>query len=266
MYIVQPGSATVNTKGVSASPANTRACRCSPTTGRETATGTSIVPAPAAIAAVGVVRPSPSTRTSNAPPVWVTRTSCSGASGGPVNSSVDSAEMTCTPKHYGVAAANDGSVANCLAMAMWPRASSSSASSQVPSSRPVCKSSRPRPPRLIVPGNSAATGPGPPVPRSLSGSPAVRRAFPLGPGPRAHSARRATRPRRRSDSRRRGSGPVRPPTARPLPERRSGRLDDPRVPSPRRGPPRSRRRRCRCRPNATAQEGLSRALDASRRS
>ena len=42
MYIVQPGSATVNTNGVSASPANTRACRCSPTTGRETATGTSM--------------------------------------------------------------------------------------------------------------------------------------------------------------------------------------------------------------------------------
>ncbi len=29
--------------------------------------------------------------------MWVTRTSCSGASGGPVNNSVDSAEMTCTP-------------------------------------------------------------------------------------------------------------------------------------------------------------------------
>src|SRR6185369_10869897 len=98
MCIVQPGSATVNTNGVSASPASTRADRCSPTTGRETATGTSTVPSAASTTTgVGEVRPSPSTRTSTAPPVWVTRTSCSGASGGPVNNSVDSAEMTCTP-------------------------------------------------------------------------------------------------------------------------------------------------------------------------
>src|SRR5215207_877873 len=97
MYIVQPGSATVNTNGVPVSPASTRADRCSPTIGRETATGTSTLPAAAsATAGVGVVRPSPSTRTSAAPPVWVTRTNCSGASGGPVNNSVDSVEMTCT--------------------------------------------------------------------------------------------------------------------------------------------------------------------------
>src|SRR6185369_3913122 len=102
MYIVQPGSATVNTNGVSASPATTRADRCSPTTGRETATATSTVPLSlAATAGVGVLSPSPSTRTCAAPPVWVTRTNCSGASGGPVNNSVDSAEMTCTPKPYG---------------------------------------------------------------------------------------------------------------------------------------------------------------------
>src|SRR6185503_1717360 len=98
MCIVQPGSATVNSNGVCASPASTRADRCSPTTGRETATGTSTVPSAAsATTGAGVVRPSPSTRTSAAPPVWVTRTSCSGASGGPVNNSVDPAEMTCTP-------------------------------------------------------------------------------------------------------------------------------------------------------------------------
>src|SRR6476469_810329 len=76
MCIVQPGSATVNSNGVCASPASTRADRCSPTTGRETATGTSTVPSAAsATTGAGVVRPSPSTRTSAAPPVWVTCTS-----------------------------------------------------------------------------------------------------------------------------------------------------------------------------------------------
>src|SRR6476659_6196617 len=93
MCIVQPGSATVNSNGVCASPASTRADRCSPTTGRETATGTSTVPSAAsATTGAGVVRPSPSPRTSAAPPGWVTRTSCSGASGGPVNTYIDRAK------------------------------------------------------------------------------------------------------------------------------------------------------------------------------
>ena len=63
MNIVQPGSATVKSNGVLLSPASTRAARCSPVTGRPTATGTSMVPSPGwAIKGAGVVRSSPSTR------------------------------------------------------------------------------------------------------------------------------------------------------------------------------------------------------------
>ncbi len=61
MYIVQPGSATVKTNGVASSP--TRAVRRWPVTGRSTATGTSITPAPgSASGGSGVVSPPPSTR------------------------------------------------------------------------------------------------------------------------------------------------------------------------------------------------------------
>ncbi len=59
MYIVQPGSATVNTNGVMVSPVTTRAARCCPTTGSVTATGTSTLPSPGG-AIASPERPSPS--------------------------------------------------------------------------------------------------------------------------------------------------------------------------------------------------------------
>src|ERR1700730_5764768 len=97
MNIVQPGSATVNVKGVVVRPAITRAARRSPGTGLATSTGTSATPCRGCRGCPAVVRPSPSTRTGSKCSRKVTRTNCSGASDGPANSSVDSAEMTCTP-------------------------------------------------------------------------------------------------------------------------------------------------------------------------
>ena len=64
MNIVQPGSATVNVKGVVVSPAiTTRAARCWPGTGSATSTGTSAMPCRGYRGCPAVVRPSPSTRT-----------------------------------------------------------------------------------------------------------------------------------------------------------------------------------------------------------
>ncbi len=95
MNIVQPGSATVNSNSVLLPSNSTRAARRSPGTGSRTSTGTSTTPpAGSADGGSGVARPSPSTRIGDVPPVWATRTSCSGASGGPTNRSVDSAEVT----------------------------------------------------------------------------------------------------------------------------------------------------------------------------
>ena len=103
MNIVQPGSATVNSNGVLRVAGQHARRPLLADDGTRNRHGHLDCPSAAsAPRRAGVVRPSPSTRTSAAPPVWVTRTSCSGASGGPVNSSVDSAEMTCTPRHYGV--------------------------------------------------------------------------------------------------------------------------------------------------------------------
>src|SRR5271156_4616134 len=101
MNIVHPGSATVNANGVTPPATSTRAARRWPTTGCSTATGTSTPSCPMR-ASVSPARPSPSTRTSvgSVHPLTVTRASCSGASGGPVKSSVDSAEITCTPAPY----------------------------------------------------------------------------------------------------------------------------------------------------------------------
>src|SRR5215218_5445910 len=94
MNIVQPGSATTNSKSVRVPSQSTHAARRSPGTGSRTATATSITPAAPAVGGSGVTRPSPSTTTGDDPPVWVILTSCSGASGGPVKRSVDSAEVT----------------------------------------------------------------------------------------------------------------------------------------------------------------------------
>src|SRR4051812_16842165 len=95
MNIVQPRSATTNSKSVVVPSHITRAARRSPGTGALTSTGTSTTP-PAGLAAggPGVVRPSPSTTIGDVPPVWSTLTNCSGASAGPTNRSVDSAEVT----------------------------------------------------------------------------------------------------------------------------------------------------------------------------
>src|SRR5829696_1755166 len=94
MNIVQPGSATTNSKPVAVPSQSTRAARRSPGTGSRTATGTSTTPAAPAVVGSGVTRPWPSTTIGDDAPVWVTLTICSGASGGPVKRSIDSAEVT----------------------------------------------------------------------------------------------------------------------------------------------------------------------------
>src|SRR4051794_28395599 len=99
MCIVQPGSATVSSNGSSSSTATTLAARCSPTTGRVTRTGTSTDPSPGSVSTdTGVSTPSPTTRTcvGSVHVAYVTRTTCSGASAGPTNSCVASAEVSCT--------------------------------------------------------------------------------------------------------------------------------------------------------------------------
>src|SRR6185436_12395894 len=108
MNIVQPGSATMNSKSVLSSPHRTRAARRSPGTGALTWTGTSAMPpAGSADGGSGVARPSPSMTIGAVPPVWTTLTNCSGASVGPTNRSVDSAEVTpnATTSPYVVTAA-----------------------------------------------------------------------------------------------------------------------------------------------------------------
>jgi hypothetical protein len=101
MNIVQPGSATVNVNGVVLPSSSTRAARDWPATGCSTVTGTSTTSCPV-WASVSPAKPSPSTRTGvgSVASLTLTRTSCSGASGGPTKSSVDSADITRIPAPY----------------------------------------------------------------------------------------------------------------------------------------------------------------------
>ncbi len=109
MNIVQPGSATVNANSAALPATCTRAARRWPITGCSTATGTSTTSCPMR-ASSSPLRPSPSTRTGvgSVAPLTVTRTTCSGASGGPTKSSVDSAEITCIPAPYDLRLARRG--------------------------------------------------------------------------------------------------------------------------------------------------------------
>src|SRR6195952_5971726 len=95
--MVRPGSATVNSKGSSASAAVTRALRTSPTTGRVTRTPTSTDPlSGSATAGTGVSKPSPTTltRVGVTQPVNVTRTTCKAS--GPTNNCVACAVISST--------------------------------------------------------------------------------------------------------------------------------------------------------------------------
>src|ERR1700759_2854772 len=98
MNNVQPGSATTNSNSTDDPAACTVTAPRSPATGRSTTTGPSAAPLPVAEPA----SPSPATRTStgSSAPSSVTRISCTGASAGPTNSSVDSADITCIPAPY----------------------------------------------------------------------------------------------------------------------------------------------------------------------
>ena len=77
MYIVQPGSASVNSKPNSTangavSPHTTRAARRRPGTAASTRTATSTAPSPAgALTGSGVLSPSPSIRTEAGAAAWV---------------------------------------------------------------------------------------------------------------------------------------------------------------------------------------------------
>ena len=101
MYIVQPGSATVNTNGVLVSPVSTRAPTLTDDRARNRDGDFDELSPMSATARPRSDRPRRRGPASARAPVRVTRTSCSGASGGPVNSSVDSAEITCMSELYG---------------------------------------------------------------------------------------------------------------------------------------------------------------------
>src|ERR1700744_835699 len=99
MNIVQPGSATVNSNAALTPPACTRADRRSPTLRPSSVTGTSTTcwsDSPL-VTTASPLKPSPSMTIDvrSLTSLTVTRTSCEGACGGPTNSSVDSAEMSC---------------------------------------------------------------------------------------------------------------------------------------------------------------------------
>ena len=69
MCMVQPGSATVNSKSNSAVPACTRAARCCPGTGFSTRTGTSSTPSAAVAVTGSLLSPSPAITTATGSPV-----------------------------------------------------------------------------------------------------------------------------------------------------------------------------------------------------
>src|ERR1700744_307524 len=101
MNIVQPGSAMVNSNSALSLSTWTHAARRCPTTGSSTSTGISTSSHPRSATACPR-RPSPSMRTpvGLVHPATPMRTSCSGASGGPTNSSVEATEITCMSAPY----------------------------------------------------------------------------------------------------------------------------------------------------------------------